>query len=71
MKFIKQSTVIINGKKPHNIRRKLFFAIILTTIVAILLRYTIMIKISNDKFAKQASDFYRLNAQTVFSIDKI
>lgn len=71
MKFTKQSTVIINGRKKNNIKRKFSFALILTIIAILFARYTIAIKICNDKFAEQADEFYRLNAQTIFSIDKI
>lgn len=67
----KRSTVIINGNRRPNLRIKLAIAILCVLIATLLCRYTILIKISNDKLAEQASNFYRLNAQTVFSIDKI
>lgn len=71
MKPSNNSTIIISGRRPHSIKRKLFIAIALFIIAAVLYRHIYLIKVSNDKFAKQASNFYKLNAQTVFSIDKI
>lgn len=64
-------TIIINGKRPRNVKRKLFIAIVLFIIAFVLFRHIMIVKIANEKFAKQASEFYKLNAQTVFSIDKI
>lgn len=71
MKFTKQSTVIINGHKKKNLKKKFLSALILTIIAILFTRYTIGIKIANDRFAEQADEFYRLNAQTIFSIDKV
>lgn len=71
MKFIKQSTIIINGSKKLNFRKRLTIAIVLIIIDILLFTYTYRIHIANDEFAKQATEFYRLNAQTVFSIDKV
>lgn len=71
MRLKKQTTVVVNGNKGYNLRRKLVIAIVMVIIACLLFRYTMLIKISNENFAKQASDFYRLNSQTIFSIDKI
>ena len=71
MKNKQPPTIVISGKKTYNLKRKLFIVIVLFLIDALLLRHIIMVKIANDKFAQQASNFYKLNAQPVFSIDKI
>ena len=71
MKFLKQSTVIVNGTKRENFKRRLYITIALIIIDVLLFVYMYRIYVSNEEFARKATDFYRLNAQTVFSIDKI
>ena len=71
MKNKQQPTIVISGKKTYNIKRKLFIVIVLFIVGALLLRHIILVKVSNDKFAQQVSNFYKLNAQPIFSIDKI
>lgn len=67
----KTSTVIINGSKPNNTREKLIAIIVLLAIFAVALTFIIMTYASNRKFADEINAFAKLNAKTVFSIDKI
>lgn len=66
-----KTTVIVNGKKPNNIREKLFTLVVLSIIFIMLLIFTIISKVSSQKFANEINEFAKLNAKTVFSIDKI
>lgn len=71
MNFIKQSTIVVNGKRRKNIKRRLIIAVALIIIDVVLFTYLFRIHFANEEFAKQATEFYRLNAKTIFSIDKI
>lgn len=66
-----KTTVIVNGKKPNNMREKLFTLVVLSIIFVMLLIFTIISKVSSQKFANEINEFAKLNAKTVFSIDKI
>ncbi len=67
----KQTTVVVNGKKPNYTREKLILTIFLTIITIVMTVYAIILLISNKKFAQEVDDFAKLNLKTVFSIDKI
>ena len=71
MKFIKKSTVIVNGSKRENFKKRLFITIVFLIVDILMFVYMYRVHIANEEFARKATDFYRLNAQTVFSIDKI
>ena len=71
MKFIKQSTVIVNGSKRENFKKRLFITVVFLIIDILMFVYMYRVHIANEEFARKATEFYRLNAQTVFSIDKI
>ncbi len=67
----KATTIIFNGKKPNNTKEKIIAIIILTLIVLALGTLIILNYVNNKKFATEINNFAKLNAKTVFSIDKI
>lgn len=67
----KEKAVIINGSRPSYKREKLIAIMVLTSILVIAITFVMITYISNKKFAKEINDFSKLNAKTVFSIDKI
>ncbi len=66
-----RNTVIVNGKRRSNIRGKVIACILLTIVLIVMIVYTFLTKFSNDEFAKEINDLFKLNSKTVFSIDKI
>ncbi len=69
----KKTTIVIKGKTNtrYNIFYKLVATIVLIVIFIILLTNLIINKVTNNKFAQEANEFSKMNATTVFSIDKI
>lgn len=67
----RNTTVIVNGKKPVNLKRKLLIEIILLVFIFVFIGMNLQIKHVNKVFAKEVDDFNKLNAKTIFSIDKI
>ena len=67
----KKTTVVVNGKKRSNTREKLIAITVLIIVFIIMLVYTILSVVTNEKFAKEINEFAKLNAKTVFSIDNI
>ena len=68
---MKKNVVVVNGNKTERIKTKLAIAIVLVTIAVFLLYNLILVIIVNKKFANEVSEFYKFNANTIFSIDKI
>lgn len=66
-----RTTVIINGKRKNNIKRKIVSCILLLVLLVIMVFNIIVTVVSNNKFSKEINDFFKLNSKTVFSIDKI
>lgn len=67
----RKTTVIINGKRNHNVKRKLIISTILMIILIVILSYIISTIRINQKFADDVNEFYKLNSKTIFSIDKM
>lgn len=67
----KKTTVIVNGNEKYNVKRKLILTIVLLIVLILMLFSTISIRIMNKKMAEDRSNIYKLNARTIFSIDKI
>lgn len=66
-----KTTVVVNGNSKEKLQTKFFITIILTVLTVILCTYTIRVIVINNKFAEEVNEFYKLNAKTVFSINKI
>lgn len=67
----KATTIIFNGKRPSNTRKKVIVITVLTLIGIALWTFILLNYINNKKFAEEINNFAKLNAKTVFSIDKI
>ena len=67
----RKTTVIINGKRNHNVKRRLIISTILMIILIVILSYIISTIRINQKFADDVNEFYKLNSKTIFSIDKM
>ena len=67
----KTTTVIVNGKKESNTRTKLIVVTLLVLVLIGMIMYTITRFITSNKFAESINEFWKLNANTIFSIDNI
>ena len=67
----RKTTVIVNGSKRNSIKQKLLVEMLLLIVIITFVVMHFNIKNTNNKFAKEVDDFYKLNSKTVFSIDKI
>ena len=67
----KTTTVIVNGKKESNTRTKLIVVTLLDLVLIGMIMYTITRFITSNKFAESINEFWKLNANTIFSIDNI
>ena len=67
----KTTTVIVNGKKESDTRTKLIVVTLLVLVLIAMIVYTIIRFITSNKFAESISEFWKLNSNTVFSIDNI
>ncbi len=67
----KENTVVLKGKKRSHLKEKILLLILLSVVLCIMLIYTIISLITNQKFAEEINEFSKLNSKTVFSIDKI
>lgn len=67
----KTTTIIFNGRRPNSIGKKVI-AITALAIIGISIWTSIILNYANNKkFAEDINNFAKLNAKTVFSIDKI
>lgn len=66
-----KTTVIVNGDEKYRIKRKIFISVVLLIILILMLHFTISVRLMNKRLDDERSSIYRLNAKTVFSIDKI
>ena len=67
----KTTTVIVNGKKRSDTRTKLIVVTLLILVLIIMIVYTIMRFVTNNAFAESINEFWKLNSNTIFSIDNI
>ena len=67
----KTTTVIVNGKKEGDTRTKLIVVTLLILVLITMIVYTLIRFITNNKFAESINEFWKLNSNTVFSIDNI
>ena len=67
----RKTTIIVNGSKRNNIKQKILVEMLLLIVIITFVVMHFNIKSTNNKFAKEVDDFYKLNSKTVFSIDKI
>ena len=67
----KTTTVIVNGKKESNTRTKLIVVTLLVLVLIGMIMYTITRFITSNKFAESINEFWKLNSNTIFSIDNI
>ena len=67
----KTTTVIVNGKKESDTRTKLIVVTLLILVLITMIVYTLIRFITNNKFAESINEFWKLNSNTVFSIDNI
>lgn len=67
----KKNVVVVNGNKLEKIRTKFVIVIVLVVLIVFLLYNFLLITYINKKFSEEVSEFYKFNANTVFSIDKI
>lgn len=68
---MKKNVVVIDGNKSEKMRTKSVVAIVLIALAVFLLYNMVLIYVINEKFANEVSEFYKFNANTIFSIDKI
>ena len=68
---MKKNVVVIDGNKSEKMRTKSVIAIVLIVLAIFLLYNVVLIYVINKNFADEVSEFYRFNANTIFSIDKI
>lgn len=66
-----KNTVVVNGNRIEKIRIKSIIAVVLVVLVIVSLYNIILIQTVNKKFAEEVTEFYKFNANTIFSIDKI
>ena len=67
----KKTTVIVNGKRKTDIRTKLIVVTVLILALLAMLGYTIIKFLANNKFAEDINEIWKLNSNTIFSIDNI
>ena len=67
----KKTTVIVNGKRKTDIRTKLIVVTILILVLIVMLGYTLIKFLANNKFAEDINEIWKLNFNTIFSIDNI
>ena len=67
----KKTTVIVNGKRKTDIRTKLIVISILILVLISMLGYTLIKFLANNKFAEDINEIWKLNSNTIFSIDNI
>ena len=58
-------------KFKNQTRTKLGIIAVLSVVIMIILNYMISVNVVSKMFAEEVNDFYKLNAQTIFTIDKI
>ena len=67
----KKTTVIVNGKKNNDTRSKLIAITILILVLIAMLVYTLIRFVTSNKFAEDINEIWKLNSNTIFSIDSI
>ena len=67
----KKTTVIVNGKRKTDIRTKLIVVTVLILALLAMLGYTLIKFLANNKFAEDINEIWKLNSNTIFSIDNI
>lgn len=70
-KIRRESTIIVNSNKSFKTKTRLMQIGVCLVILLILSLYHFKVYSANKAFAEDVTNFYRMNEQTIFSIDKI